>query len=148
MSSANQALTVGQALPTIERTITLPDMIAYAGATWDWYGLHYDPAFVEAAKVPAPVVDGQVFGAYFVELCQDAFGPQSFVRELSFTFRNLMFAGETVRVEGTVTELDDDRAIVEMTATILASDFGPERPAAKPARAVVLLGAPDGPGAR
>ena len=148
MTAAPGALAVGQSLPVIERTITLADMIAYAGATWDWYGLHYDPAFVEAAKVPGPVVDGQVFGAYFVELCQDAFGPQSFVRELSFTFRNLMFAGETVRVEGTVTEVADDRAVVEMTATILASDFGPERAAAKPARAVVLLGTPDGPGAR
>lgn len=141
------SIAVGQVLPTIERTITLPDMIAYAGATWDWYGLHYDPEFVEAAKVPAPVVDGQVFGAYFVELCQDAFGPQSFVRELSFTFRNLMFAGETVRVEGVVSELDESRAVVELTATILASKFGPERPAAKPAHAVVLLGVPDGPGA-
>lgn len=140
-------LVVGQALPMIQRTITLPDMVAYAGATWDWYGLHYDPEFVAAAKVPAPVVDGQVFGAYFVELCQDAFGPQSFVRELSFTFRNLMFAGETVRVEGVVTELDDSRVVVELTATILESEFGPERPAAKPAHAVVLLGTADGPGA-
>lgn len=140
-------ITLGQALPSIERTITLPDMVAYAGATWDWYGLHYDPEFVEAAKVPGPVVDGQVFGAYFVELCQDAFGPQSFVRELSFTFRNMMFAGETVRVEGVVTELDQTRAVVELTATILESRYGPERLASKPARAVVLLGTPDGPGA-
>lgn len=145
--TGTESWTVGQALPAFERTITLPAMVAYAGATWDWYGLHYDPEFVAAAKVPAPVVDGQVFGAYFVELCQDAFGPQSFVRELSFTFRNLMFAGETVRVEGTIAELDETRAVVELTATILASDFGPERPAAKPARAVVLLGTPDGPGA-
>lgn len=147
MSTANVGLVVGQALPSIERTITLPDMVAYAGATWDWYGLHYDPEFVAAAKVPAPVVDGQVFGAYFVELCQDAFGPQSFVRELSFTFRNLMFAGETVRIEGIIAELDQRRAVVDLVATILESKFGPERPAAQPARAVVLLGTPDGPGA-
>ncbi|MFI5426912.1 hypothetical protein [Aeromicrobium sp. UC242_57] len=57
-----------------------------------------------------------------------------------------MFAGETVRVEGTIAELDESRAVVELTATILESTFGPERPAAKPARAVVLLGTPDGPG--
>ncbi|MFI5426911.1 MaoC/PaaZ C-terminal domain-containing protein [Aeromicrobium sp. UC242_57] len=82
MNAAGVDWAVGQALPGIERTITLPDIVAYAGATWDWYGLHYDPEFVAAAKVPAPVVDGQVFGAYFVELCQDAFGPQSFVRGL------------------------------------------------------------------
>lgn len=138
---------VGDTLPTLERTITLADMVAYAGATWDWYGLHYDPEFVAAARVPAPVVDGQVFGALFVELVQDALGPQCFVHQLSFTFRNLMFAGETVRCTGTVAEVYADRVRVELSATILASDYGPERAAAKPATATVLLGTADGPGA-
>lgn len=139
---------VGQSLMPLERTITLIDMVAYAGATWDWYGLHFDPAFVAAAKVPGPVVDGQVFGALFVELLQDELGPQSFVRELSFTFRNLMFAGETVRCEATVAEVHDDRMVVDLSATILASHYGPERPASSPARALVLLETADGPGAR
>jgi acyl dehydratase len=136
----------GQELTVLERTITLVNMVAYAGATWDWYGLHYDPDFVAAAEVPAPVVDGQVFGALFTELLQDALGPRCFVRELAFTFRNLMFAGETVRCVGTVTEVSTDHVRVELTATILASDHGPERAAAAPASALVLLGVADGPG--
>ncbi|WP_433385781.1 MaoC/PaaZ C-terminal domain-containing protein [Micromonospora sp. KLBMP9576] len=139
---------VGDALPPLERTIRLTDMVAYAGATWDWYRLHYDPEFVAAARVPGPVVDGQVFGALFVELLQDALGPRCFVHELSFTFRNLMFAGETVRCEGTVVEVGADRVRVDLHATILASGYGPQRPAARPAHATVLLGAADGPGAR
>ncbi|QKW12422.1 MaoC/PaaZ C-terminal domain-containing protein [Verrucosispora sp. NA02020] len=138
---------VGDTLPELRRTIDLVDMVAYAGATWDWYRLHYDPEFVAAARVPGPVVDGQVFGALFVELIQDTFGPACFVQQLSFTFRNLMFAGETVRCTGTVVGVADDRIEVELAATILASDYGPERPAARPARATVLLGAADGPGA-
>ncbi|MFF0255701.1 MaoC/PaaZ C-terminal domain-containing protein [Micromonospora zamorensis] len=139
---------VGAALPVLERTITLTDMVAYSGATWDWYRLHFDPEFVAAARVPGPVVDGQVFGALFVELLQDALGPRCFVHELSFTFRNLMFAGETVRCEATVVEVDADRIRVELSATILASEYGPQRPAARPAHATVLLGTADGPGAR
>jgi acyl dehydratase len=138
--------TVGAVLPPLSRTITLVDMVAYAGATWDFYRLHYDLDFVAAAGVPAPVVDGQVFGALFAELVQDAFGPECFVRELSFTFRNLMFAGETVRCEGTVAAVDGDRVTVDLTATILGGSR-PSRPAAQPARALVLLGVVDGPGA-
>jgi len=137
----------GDALPALERTVTLVDMIAYAGATWDFYRLHYDPEFVAAAGVPGPVVDGQLFGALFAELLQDAFGPRCFVHELSFTFRNLMFAGETVRCEGTVASVSDDRVTVDLTATILDGPHGPRRPAAQPARATVLLGVADGPGA-
>lgn len=131
---------------SFERAINLVDMIAYAGATWDWYKLHFDPEFVAAAKVPGPVVDGQVFGALFVELVQDWLGPVCFVRTLSFTFRNLMFAGETVRISGSIAEVADDRVEVDLTATILASDYGPERAAARPARATVLIGRIDGPG--
>jgi acyl dehydratase len=129
-----------------ERTINLVDMVAYAGATWDWYRLHFDPEFVAAAKVPGPVVDGQVFGALFVELAQNWLGPSCFVRKLSFTFRNLMFVGETVRISGVLSEVRDDRVEVDLTATILASDYGPERAAARPARASVLIGQIDGPG--
>jgi len=139
---------LGQSLTPVERRQTLVDMVAYAGATWDFYGLHYDPQFIARAGVPGPVVDGQLFGALFVELIQDSLGPQTFVRELSFSFRNLMFAGETVRCEGTVVDVAHDRCVVDLKATILASDLGPERPAAAPAHAVVLLGTPDGPGAR
>ena len=131
---------------SFERRIDLVDMVAYAGATWDWYKLHFDPEFVAAAKVPGPVVDGQVFGALFVELLQDWLGPVCFVRTLSFTFRNLMFAGETVRIAGVIASVEPDRVEVDLTATILAGDHGPERPAAKPARATVLIGQIDGPG--
>jgi len=138
---------LGETVPALERTISLVDMVVYAGATWDWYGMHYDPAFAAAAGVPAPVVDGQVFGALFVEQLQDWLGPQCFVQRLEFGFRNLMFAGETVRLEGTVTEASTESVTVSLTATILASGFGPERPAAAPATALVLLGAADGPGA-
>jgi acyl dehydratase len=141
------SLAAGDGLPTLERRISLVDMVAYAGATWDWYGLHFDPAFVAAAAVPGPVVDGQVFGALFVELLQDALGPDSFVRALGFDFRNLMFAGETVRLDATVTDVQDAELTVALTATILASDFGPERPATSTATATVLIGAADGPGA-
>lgn len=136
----------GEDLNGFERTITLIDMVAYAGATWDWYGLHYDPEFVARAQVPAPVVDGQVFGALFVELLQDDLGPHSFVRELSMTFRNLMFAGETVRVTGRVEESDDAQLRATLAATVLSSQHGKERMAAE-GRATVLLGSADGPGA-
>lgn len=129
-----------------ERTITLIDMVAYAGATWDWYGLHYDPEFVARAQVPAPVVDGQVFGALFVELLQDDLGPRTFVRELATTYRNLMFAGETVRVTGTIESAGPEQLEVALTATILRSRYGEERIAAQ-GRAIVLLGTADGPGA-
>jgi acyl dehydratase len=140
-------IAVGDPVPALERRIDLPDMVAYAGATWDWHRLHYDPAYAAAKQLPGPVVDGQVFGALLVEQLQDWLGPQSFVHQLAFTFRNLVFAGDTVRCEGEVTEVGADRIAAALRVIVVGADGSEDRVAAAPASAVVLLGRADGPGA-
>ena len=145
------SIAVGDQVAPLERTIGLTDMVAYAGATWDWHKLHYDTAYVAEKGLPGPIVDGQVYGALLVEMLQDWLGPQSFVHQLDFTFRNLVFAGERLRCTGTVTEVVSDeqghRIGVEMKVVVVAEDGTAGRAAAAPAKAVVLLGTPDGPGA-
>lgn len=141
------SLRVGDRVPPLERTIRLVDMVAYAGATWDFHRLHYDTEYVAEKQLPGPIVDGQVYGALLVEMLQDWLGPQSFVRTLDFTFRNLVFAGETLRCSGEVTAVEEDRIDVRMSVTVV-DEYGTEgRAAASPCSATVLLGRPDGPGA-
>ena len=142
------ALRVGDEMPVLERPITLPQMVVYAGATWDWYRMHYDEAFCRTKQLPAPVVDGQAFGALFVKQLQEWLGPRCFVRTIDFRYRNLMYAGETVRITGSVTAVRPGEVDVALEATILASEHGDQRPAAAPVSATVLLDHVDGPGAR
>ena len=137
----------GDAVPPLERTIRLPDMIAYAGATWDWYRLHYDAGFAEAAGLPAPVVDGQVFGALLVEQIQDWLGPECFVHRLDFAFKAPVFAGETVRCEGTVAAAGEAFLDLDLRVVVVADGGAAGRVAVAPAHARVLLGTADGPGA-
>lgn len=139
--------TVGDVIPPLERRMTLTSMIVYAGATWDWHRLHYDSAYVEAMRLPAPVVDGQVFGALLVEMIQDWLGPECFVQQLRFTFKNLVFADESVRCTGTVTEVGDGWAALELRVDVVGQDGEAGRAAVAPAGARVLLGVVDGPGA-
>lgn len=141
-------IAVGDGPPPLERTITLTDMVAYAGATWDWHKLHYDQAYAAEMDLPGPIVDGQVHGAYMVQMLQDWLGPQSFVHQLEFTFRNLVFADERLRFTGEVTEVvPGEQITVAMDVVVMAEDGSEDRVAVKPARAVVLLGRADGPGA-
>ena len=139
---------VGDVVPALERRIDLTDMVAYAGATWDWHKLHYDADYVAEKRLPGPIVDGQVFGALLVEMLQDWLGPQSFVHRLAFTFRNLVFAHETVRCEGTVAAVRDGEIDVDLTVVVVAEDGTSARTAVAPATATVLLGRADGPGSR
>jgi acyl dehydratase len=95
-------LRVGLQVPPLERKLDLVRMIAYAGATWDWHRLHYDPAYVGERKLPAPVVDGQMLGGLLSEALLDWLGPRAFIRTLNFRLRAMVFAGDTVRCEGEV----------------------------------------------
>ncbi|GAA3203243.1 MaoC/PaaZ C-terminal domain-containing protein [Actinocorallia longicatena] len=102
------------AVPPLERKIELADMIAYAGATWDWHRLHYDPSYLAERGLDAPVVDGQMFGALLAAQVQDWLGPGWELTGLHFRFRSLVFAGETVRCLGEVTAESDDEITVAL----------------------------------
>lgn len=112
----------GASLAPLERHIELADMVAYAGATWDWHRMHYDHQYVTVKGFDAPVVDGQVFGALLVEQAQDALGPRARVREQAFRFRSMVHAGETVRCEATVTASTDGR--IELEQRVVVVDDG------------------------
>jgi acyl dehydratase len=120
----------GDGVPTLERTITLADMVAYCGATWDWHRLHYDAAYAADQGCSKPVVDGQMLGALVAEQLLDHFGPGAFITNLGFRLRSMVFADDTVRVEGKVTGagpgsvsiahrvLVGDRVAADGTATV------------------------------
>ena len=128
---------VGAEAPVLERTMHLSDMVAYAGSTWDWHRLHYDSAWLDAKGIPAPVVDGQMFGALIAQQLQDWFGPQARLLGLRFRFKNLVHAGETIRCSATVTAIDDGVASVDCRIGVLGEKA---RVAVAPASAEVRLG--------
>ena len=130
---------VGTPVPPLVRTIDLPAMVAYAGATWDWHRLHYDMAYLAEKGLPAPVVDGQVFGALLVEALQDWLGPRSMVRRLDFRFRQLVFAGETVRCEGEVTGVEAATVRCDLRVVVVDEAGAAVRTAAAPCSAEVEL---------
>ena len=57
------SLKAGTPIPPLELRIDVTDMVAYAGATWDWHRLHYDMEYIRSTGFSAPIVDGQMLGA-------------------------------------------------------------------------------------
>ena len=134
--TANE-LHVGQAMPPLERTVSLVRMIAYAGATWDWHRLHYDPGYAAARNLRGPIADGQMFGAFLAEALLDWLGPRAFIRKLSFRLRGMVFPDDTVRCEGEVMAIDaeKDHDVVTMAMRIRVG----ERIIVEPASARIAL---------
>jgi acyl dehydratase len=93
--------------------------------------MHHDPTYTAGAGLEGTVVDGQMLGALLAEQLLDHFGPRAFLRELDVRFRAMVFAGETVRCEGEVTDVAEgavrtshrvvcgDRVAADGTATVL-----------------------------
>lgn len=105
-SAANKATpTVGDHLPDLVRTLDVVALVAYAGATWDWYRTHYDAVAVADAKLPAPLVDGQQLGAMLAAHAMAGLPAGSWPASMGFRFAGMVFAGETVTVSGEVTEV-------------------------------------------
>jgi acyl dehydratase len=126
-------MTTGTEL-SLERAIALPDMVAYAGATWDWHRLHYDSAWLAERGLERPVVDGQLFGALLAEMVLDWAGPGAELTALSFRFKGFVFAGETVRCTGRVTSIEDGVTSLECRVDVVGDDA---RVAVAPAAAEV-----------
>ena len=83
--------------PELVQTIGLADAVAYAGATWDWHRLHYDPAYAAERGLDSPVVDGQMLGALLARQVLDHLGSSAFLRAIEFRLKSMVSVGETVR---------------------------------------------------
>lgn len=105
-------------LTPLIRKVTLTDMVAYAGATWDWHRLHYDPEFLSSKGLERPVVDGQMLGALMVEQILDEFGPTAYIVRFSIKYKAMMFAGDTVRVLGERLADESDLAVISQKAIV------------------------------
>ena len=86
----------------LEQLLDLATVVAYGAATWDWYGIHYDPRTVEEAKLPAPIVDGQMLGALLAKHAMGSAPEGTRVTRMSFRFKAMVFAGDTIRCTGEV----------------------------------------------
>jgi len=128
---------VGAAIPPLERTLDQVRMVAYAGATWDWHRLHYEPEYAAARDLKAPVVDGQMLGALLAEAILDWLGPRAFIRRMSFRLRGMVFAGDTVRCEGEVTSIAAEKGadVIRVAQRVRVG----ERVVVEPASAEVVM---------
>ena len=129
---------VGDQVPALTKHCTLTSMIAYAGATWDWHRLHYDQEYLASKGLKAPVVDGQVFGAYVVQAIQDWLGESAFISELDFKYAGLVFAEEYVQVSGEVIEASSTEVAISLKIDVVDANGLVIRPAVTPITAKVV----------
>ncbi len=107
---------------TRDHDVTLIDMVAYSGATWDWHRMHYDADWARAAGFPGPVLDGQQLGAWLAALLQEAAGPEWRLAEMAFRFAHTVHPGDVVRCAVRCSGNDEAELRYELTANVVGDD--------------------------
>jgi acyl dehydratase len=104
----------GTLLEPIERgPIQRPQIARFAAATGDFNPIHTDEAFAQKIGFPSVIAHGPLPLAFLVQALGHNFGAEN-VRGVTAQFRAPVLPGDTLRVEGTVTDVVDGRVVCEL----------------------------------
>ena len=106
---------VGASLPTLEKMPTTQLLVMYAGASGDFYPIHYDQDLARANGLPNVILHGALKSAFLGQLLTDWIGEGGALLKLSVQYRGMDEPGKALRCKGVVTSkrVEDGRCLVE-----------------------------------
>ena len=110
-----QDIREGMALPSLEKAPTTRQLVMYAGASGDYYELHYDQQFACAKGLSGIIVHGALKNAFLGQLLTDWIGDRGDLKRLSVQYRGMDVPGSPIHCKGVVTKkyIRDGEHLVE-----------------------------------
>ena len=93
----------GMAIPKLEKRPGLRELVMYAGASEDYYEVHYDTDFARSEGLPDAIVHGALKSGFLGQLLTDWIGDQGRLRKLEVQYRGMDIHGEPIYCMGKVT---------------------------------------------
>src|SRR5690606_32922053 len=103
---------VGMELPPLVKRPTTRQLVMYAGASGDFYEIHYDKDFALAQGLSGVILDGALKNAFLGQLVTRWMGPQGQLRALSARDRAMDVPGDPLTCRGKVTAVDTEAGTV------------------------------------
>jgi acyl dehydratase len=96
-------LNVGDALPTLVKEPTTRQLVKYAGASGDYYEIHYDHHFA----LNAGLKDGVIVHGLLAQMLTDWLPLPTALKKFGVSYRAMARPGDTVSCKGTITNKYD-----------------------------------------
>ena len=93
----------GMEMPALVKNPTTRQLVQYAGASGDFYEIHYDKDFAQSTGLPGPIIHGALKNAFLAQLVTDWIGERGTLKKLSCQYRGMDVPGDTLLCKGTVT---------------------------------------------
>ena len=97
-----------------EETATLRTLVQYAGASGDFYEMHYDIPFAQERGHRELAVHGLLKTAWLGRLVEEWFAGRGRITVLDVSYRGMDFRDEPVTCGGRVTGRDGDHVALEV----------------------------------
>lgn len=106
---------VGAELPPLIKAPTTEQLVKWAGASGDYYQIHYDKDFAQSIGLPGIIVHGRLKSSLLAQLLTNWINDEGTVKKISVQHRGMDFPGEQITCRGRVTEkyVRGDEYIVE-----------------------------------
>lgn len=92
----------GAEVPTLEKNPTTQQLVKYAGASGDYYQIHYDLNFAKANNLPDVILHGALKNAFLGQIVTDWMGEEGTLRKLSVQYRGMDVPGTPIYGKGMV----------------------------------------------
>ena len=105
----------GQELPPLIKRPTTRQLVQYAGASGDFYEIHYDKDYAQANGLPGVIIHGALKMAFLAQLVTDWIGEWGTLKKFSVQYRGMDVPGDTLTCKGRVTRkwTEDGQHLVE-----------------------------------
>ncbi len=111
-------IAVGDRLPTVVKNPTTRQLVMFAGASGDFYEIHYDNAVAVESGLPGVIVHGYLKMAWLGELVSAWAGPDAFVQRVDVSYRGTDVPGDAYRLEGHVTAISPGERVTTVELEI------------------------------
>ena len=93
----------GLELPNLVKIPSTQQLVKYAGASGDFYQIHYDKDFAISKGLPSVIVHGALKSAFLAQLLTDWIGFAGRLKSFSVQYRGMDVPDDTLTCRGRVT---------------------------------------------
>lgn len=92
----------GTELPTLRKDPTTQQLVKYAGASGDYYQIHYDQNFAKDNGLPDVILHGALKGSWLGQVMTDWIGEGGTLKKLVTQYRGMDVPGSPIFGKGVV----------------------------------------------